>query len=82
MHQEDTSQRAGGEKAAWNIPFLNPTSKFTLMQELEAAQEGRAAAAWQLGRAGSAHRKKKELLKGVFVPYITPWKKTGRIWVD
>lgn len=52
------------------------------MQELEAAQEGRAAAAWQLGRAGSAHRKKKELLKGVFVPYITPWKKTGRIWVD
>lgn len=59
---------------------------FTLTQELEAAQEGRAAAAWQLGRrdwgAESFHRKDKELLKGVFVPHIIPWKKIGRVWVD
>lgn len=68
------------------LPGTSNRALFTLTQELEAAQEGRAAAAWQLGRrdwgAESFHRKDKELLKGVFVPHIIPWKKIGRVWVD
>lgn len=72
MQQEDTSQRAGGEKAAWNIPFLNPTSKFTLMQELEAAQEGRAAA----GEGWSSAQEKERTLERSFCTLHHPMEKT------
>lgn len=61
-------------KGCWNIPQL------ILPWNAGAGSSSGGKGCTACG-AESLHRKKKELLKGAWVPYIIPWKKPARTWV-